>query len=44
MDGGAWWDTVNGVAKSDMTEQLHFHFHFHIYLNVMSIVGQYDGV
>ena len=24
MDGGAWWATVHGVAKSQMTEQLHF--------------------
>jgi len=24
MDGGAWWAIGHGVAKSDMTEQLHF--------------------
>ena len=22
MDRGAWWATVHGIAKSDMTEQL----------------------
>ena len=27
MDGGAWWVTVHGVARSrDTTEPLHFHF------------------
>ena len=26
MDGGAWWATVHGVAKS--RTPLHFHFHF----------------
>ena len=26
MDGGAWWATVHGVAKS----RTRFHFHFHI--------------
>ena len=26
MDGGTWWATVHGVAKSDTTEQHHFHF------------------
>ena len=38
MDGGAWWVTVHGVAKSgprgrkesDATEQLHFHFLSHL--------------
>ena len=29
MDGGAWWATVHGVAKSlTRLERLHFHFHF----------------
>ena len=26
MDGGPWWATVHGVAKSRTTEWLHFHF------------------
>ena len=26
MDGGARWAAVHGVAKSGMTERLHFHF------------------
>ena len=25
MDRGAWWDTVHGVAESEMTEQLGTH-------------------
>ena len=28
MDGGAWWATVHGVAKS-RTRLSDFHFHFH---------------
>ena len=30
MDGGAWWDTVNGVAKSrTRLSDFTFPFHFH---------------
>ena len=32
MDGGALQTTVHGVAKSDMTEQLHFMYIKHIFL------------
>ena len=28
LERGAWWATVHGVAKSDMTEQLTHYFFF----------------
>ena len=36
MDGGAWWATVHGVAKS--LTRLHFHFHFSL-----SCIGERNG-
>ena len=43
MDGGAWWATVHGVAKSrtrlsDFTFTFHFHFHFSL-----SCTGEGNG-
>ena len=35
-DGGAWWAAVHGVAKLDMTKQLHFHFS-------LSCIGEGNG-
>ena len=28
MDRGAWWATVHGVTKRDMTETLHYDYSF----------------
>ena len=36
MDEGAWWAVVHGVAKSGMTERLHFHISF-------SCIGEGNG-
>ena len=36
MGGGAWWAAVHGVAKSDMTEWLHFRFS-------LSCIGEGNG-
>ena len=36
MDGGAWWATVHGLAKS--RTRLHFHFHFSL-----SCIGEGNG-
>ena len=33
MDRGAWWTTVHGATKSDMTE--HKHTHLYIYINIL---------
>ena len=38
IDGGAWWATVRGVAKSQT--RLHFYFHFHLSL---SCIGEGNG-
>ena len=29
MEGGTWWATVHGVAKSDTTERIHFTLYFY---------------
>ena len=36
MDGGPWWSAVHGIAKSRMTERLHFHFS-------LSCIGEGNG-